>query len=87
MKLIIASLFIAIAGIALWSSQETHAATTAGSDTVVNIEKHSNPNGDRFVVVRPEALRQPIYGIWVTEACALSLHLGDDWPSSSVACQ
>lgn len=52
--------------------------------TVVGIEKHSNPLGDRWITIQPE---QPAFGIWVTEACAISLALGDGWPTSNIECQ
>lgn len=53
----------------------------AGSDTIVNIETHPNGFGDQFVVVRPVDWKQPVYGIWVTGACAATLTVGDAWPA------
>lgn len=59
-------------------------ATPTAIGTVVGIEKHTNPVGDRWVTIQPQ---QPAFGIWVTEACATSLALGDDWPSANSECQ
>ena len=74
---------VVVLGGLLWSHQDSRASSPA-LGSVVGIEKHSNPYGDRWITILP---MQPAFGIWVTEACALSLHLGDDWPSSNAACQ
>lgn len=53
--------------------------------TVVGVEKHSNPYGDRWIEIQPQGV--PHVGLWVTEACALTLTPGDDWPSAAPACK
>ncbi len=56
-------------------------ASAAGTDTIVNVETHANSYGDQFIVVKPENWAQPVYGIWVTSACAATLSVGDAWPA------
>ncbi len=61
--------------------------SAATTDTIVNVEAHANPYGDQFVVVAPAGWAQPVYGIWVTGACAATLSVGDGWPAVSPLCQ
>ena len=58
-------------------------ADTGSFGSVVGIEQHQNPEGDRYVnVISPVG----VFGIWVTDDCAATLSLGDDWPSLAPEC-
>jgi hypothetical protein len=71
---------LALVGLAHASS----GAPTRFTDTVVGIEHVVNPYGDRFIMVRTD--QGSSYGLWLSNACAATLHLGSDWPSAAPAC-
>lgn len=79
--LIVGLLLIGLAAfiIAVWFSNGNDHV-----DTVTGIEQHTNPQGDRFIMVRADHFA---YGLWVTDACASALSIGDNWPSKAGACK
>lgn len=83
--------FVALVGAMLsfgWASgwwQGDANASSPAIATVVGVEKHSNPYGDRWIEIQPYSV--PHVGLWVSEACALTLRPGDDWPSADAACR
>lgn len=84
---VLAFVSIALAIVVHGDNAQAAPASASDSDTVVNIERWVNPNGDRLAAVRPDHWRQPVYYIWLTQECAATLHVGDEWPSATVICR
>ena len=84
--LIIVALFVGAYLAETRDGKSAHAVPPI-TDTVLNVERWVNPNGDRLAAVRPADWRQPAYYIWLTQECAATVHPGNDWPSANPLCQ
>lgn len=59
-------------------------ASASATDTIVGI----NPGVEPYqLTVLPSNGVQPAYGVFVTQACRATLHVGDSWPSAAAVCR
>jgi hypothetical protein len=59
-------------------------ADSPSLDTIVGI----NPGVEPYqLTIRPGNGVQPVYGVFVSQSCRDTLHVGDAWPSSTPVCK